>query len=73
MTFDLSKLTTSDLREILEDSGYIASDIDCAKFSHVTNRCAVYTILFGTEEEGVCDTGKVYVNIGPEGKLVADY
>ena len=72
---DLTKLSTQEVVDLLEESGYneSSSDIVEAKFIKVLdNRQLQYMIEYYDIDDNLC-SDYVFVFINADGKLVADY
>jgi len=70
---DCTKFTLDNIVAMLEDRGYneTSSDIYSVKYESTFNGQVKYKIKFN--EDGVGQTGYVYIFIDTDGKLVCDY
>ena len=70
---DCTKFTRDNIVAMLEDRGYneTSKDIYAVKYESTINGQVKYKITFN--EDGIGQTGYVYVFIDTDGKLVCDY
>ncbi len=70
---DCTKFTRDNIVAMLEDRGYneTSEDIYSVKYESTLNGQVKYKIKFN--EDGIGQTGYVYIFIDTDGKLVCDY
>jgi hypothetical protein len=73
MKLDLTKLTLSNIIDMLETRGYneTSTDIYAVEYVYTKNGQIKYKIKFN--EDGVGQTGYVYIFIDDNGQLACDY
>lgn len=72
MKLDLTKLTVSNIIDMLETRGYTDSDNEIYAVEYVSTKNGQVKYKIKFDEDGVGQTGYVYVFIDDNGQLVCD-
>lgn len=72
MLTNLSALTTADIVDLLEQSGYGGDDIFEVEYTGCTNGNVRYKIKY-ENVDGDIETGTIYISINENAKLTAEY
>ena len=76
MQIDLTTLTTQDLRDLLEQTGYGATDeIFYSRYDKTTEHNVIYKIFYEVDDDDAdqCGVGRVFVFINDKGQLACDF
>ena len=75
MQTDLTTLTTQDLRNLLEQTGYLATDeIFYSRYDKTTEHNVIYKIFYEDDDaDDARGIGRVFVFINDNGQIACDF